>query len=386
MGIGTANESFSNIKTPRVSKKLTHSNESFARQIAKTQTKVSADFARTYRPRYLVHASLLVGIAALVISNSPNNAHSLSVRLLSANAGYGSSLDATAAANVAADIASKTNLSVASDATKVATKLNAQVALPTTDDLALAKRQVVSTAGNATRDITTYAVQPGDTLSTIASKFNVTTSTLEWANDLGDSDSIKPGTNLTILPISGLYYTVRDGDTAESLATAYSANAAQILSFNNAEVRGLKLGDKIIIPDGVKPQPVRTVAKVATPATTTRGVIATSSAPKLTRFAFSGGTYSYGYCTYYVASRRGVPGYWGNANQWYYNAQASGFSVGSTPVPGAIAWTGAGYYGHVAYVEGASGGMVTISEMNFNGNWNRVTSRTVPASSFRYIY
>jgi surface antigen len=87
-----------------------------------------------------------------------------------------------------------------------------------------------------------------------------------------------------------------------------------------------------------------------------------------------------------VASHRSVPSNWGNANAWYYNAQASGFSVGSVPVPGAIAWTGAGYYGHVAYVEGVSGGMVTVSEMNYNGNWDRVTSRTVPASSFRYIY
>jgi surface antigen len=30
--------------------------------------------------------------------------------------------------------------------------------------------------------------------------------------------------------------------------------------------------------------------------------------------------------------------------------------------------------------------MVTVSEMNYNGNWGRKTSRTVPASSFRYIY
>jgi len=60
--------------------------------------------------------------------------------------------------------------------------------------------------------------------------------------------------------------------------------------------------------------------------------------------------------------------------------------VGSTPVPGAIAWSGAGYYGHVAYVEGVSGGMVTVSEMNYNGGWNRVSSRTVSAGTFHYIY
>jgi surface antigen len=71
---------------------------------------------------------------------------------------------------------------------------------------------------------------------------------------------------------------------------------------------------------------------------------------------------------------------------WYYNAQASGFRVGSVPVVGAIAWTPAGYYGHVAIVDGVSGGMVTISEMNGPAGWGRVDTRTVSASDFRYIY
>lgn len=301
---------------------------------------------------------------------------------MSSQAGIGSSLDEATVASIAADIASKSNMLAVSEASKTATSKNEQVALLTTDDNALAKRQVVSTAGNATRDISTYQVQPGDTLSGIASKFNITTSTLKWANNLEDADMVKPGQALTILPVSGLVYTVGANDTAESLAAAYSANAAQILSFNNAEVKGLTAGAKIIIPDGVKqdapkPVPVNNFSRVAG-ASTVR--------PQLTQFAFNGGGYSKGYCTYYVASRRGVPSNWGNANTWYYNAQASGFGVGSQPVPGAIAWTGAGYYGHVAYVDSVSGGMVTVSEMNYNGNWNKVTSRTVPASSFRYIY
>jgi len=140
---------------------------------------------------------------------------------------------------------------------------------------------------------------------------------------------------------------------------------------------------KIIIPDGVK----QDAPKPAAPANNFSRVAGASTVrPQLTHYAFSGNGYAYGYCTYYVASRRAVPSNWGNANQWYYNAQASGFSVGSTPVAGAIAWTGAGYYGHVAYVESVSGGMVTVSEMNYNGGWNRVSSRTVPASTFRYIY
>ncbi len=384
-GIGATPKTFSNIKTPVAANRRAVPKLEISKNI-KRQSKAAAGTLRaSFRPRYLAHAGLLAAAAFLVVGNNPDKAHSVSVRLMSAHAGIGGNLDEAAVANVAADMAGKSDLLVAGDASKTATTKSEQVALLTSDDSALAKRQVVSTAGNATRDIQSYAVQPGDTLSGIASKFNITTSTLKWANNLDDADMVKPGESLTILPVSGVLYTVGAADTADSLASAYNANAAQILSFNNAEVKGLQPGMKIIIPDGVKQD-----APKAAPAarTTVRTAIARTdgSTPQLTRFASAGNGYAYGYCTYYVAGRRSIPSNWGNANQWYYNAQASGFKVGSTPVPGAIAWTGAGYYGHVAYVESVSGGNVTVSEMNFNGGWNRVTSRTAPASSFKYIY
>jgi surface antigen len=218
-------------------------------------------------------------------------------------------------------------------------------------------------------------------LSGIAAKFNITTDTLAWANNLSDNDSIKPGQSLVILPISGLFYTVQNGDSAESLATKYQSNAAQIISFNDAEVKGLVPGMQIIIPDGVK-------ASTPAPRTASTSLALSGSrySRPLPRLSYGANGYSYGYCTYYVAGRRYVPGNWGNAANWYYNARASGYSVGYAPAAGAIAWTAAGYYGHVAYVEGVSGGMVTVSEMNYAGGWNRVSRRTVPASEFRYIY
>jgi surface antigen len=299
-----------------------------------------------------------------------------------AHTGLGGTLDSAAIASMSADIATSNNMMVTDEASRTATKKNEQVALLSSDDDSLAKRQVVSTAGSATRDIQTYGVQAGDTLSGIASKFGVTTSTIKWANNLDDADFVKPGQSLTILPVTGLLYTVTAGDTPDSLAGKYQANAAQILSFNNAEVKGLVPGAQIIIPDGVKAEAPKPVAasRVAGASTSSSGNTT------LTHYAYSGNGYILGYCTYYVASRRNVPPTWGNANTWYYNAQSSGFSVGSVPVPGAIAWSGGGYYGHVAYVESVSGNMVTISEMNFNGAWNRVTLRTAPASTFRYIY
>ncbi len=390
MGVGAGSETFSNIKTPRAAiKKPAAAQSKFSNTTATASRKIARAVHQAYRPRFVAHIGLLGFAALLVLSNSPSRAHSLSVRLLAAQAGPGTTLDPAGIASVAADVAGKSRLMITAEATKTASTVNQQVALLTSDGGTLAKRQVVSTAGNATRDVANYTVEAGDTLSAVANKFGITTATVNWANNLDNADSIAPGQVLTILPISGLLHTVAEGETADSLATAYQANAAQILSYNNAEVKGLTLGTKIIIPDGVKaeaPKPVVAAAATA-PATRNSGKVAAATAStNLTPYFGGGNSYSYGYCTYYVASRRGVPSSWGNANTWYYNAQASGFSVGPAPVPGAIAWTGGGYYGHVAYVEGVSGGMVTVSEMNYNGGWGRASTRTVPASTFRYIY
>ena len=97
-------------------------------------------------------------------------------------------------------------------------------------------------------------------------------------------------------------------------------------------------------------------------------------------------SYYIGQCTYYVASRRSIPPRWGNANAWYDSAMRAGWAVGSTPAVGAIAWTGAGSFGHLALVEKVEGRQIYISEMNYNGSWNRVTYRWADAASFEYIY
>lgn len=90
--------------------------------------------------------------------------------------------------------------------------------------------------------------------------------------------------------------------------------------------------------------------------------------------------WDWGNCTYFVASKRPV-GFWNNASSWYSQAQRDGWAVGSVPKVGAIAWE----YGHVALVIGISGDLVTIQEMNYKG-LGVVTTRTLPASYFSYIY
>ena len=98
-GIGDT-QSFSNIKNPSTAK-TSRVALKFPSPIRLVQQMLASvgTVNKYYRPRYLAHAGFL-GIAAfLVIGNSPDRAHSVSVRLMSAQAGLGSSLDATATAN-----------------------------------------------------------------------------------------------------------------------------------------------------------------------------------------------------------------------------------------------------------------------------------------------
>ena len=96
-------------------------------------------------------------------------------------------------------------------------------------------------------------------------------------------------------------------------------------------------------------------------------------------------------CTSFVAwalaSRNGfsMP-FYANAIDWGPKATAAGFRVDAVPAPGAVAWSGAGKWGHVAYVQDVSGSSVHIEEYNEYGN-GTYSSRVVPASSFTgYIH
>ena len=98
-----------------------------------------------------------------------------------------------------------------------------------------------------------------------------------------------------------------------------------------------------------------------------------------------GNTYAFGNCTHYAKQLRpDLPNNLGNANRWYVNAQAQGYSVGYTPAVGAVAEATTGYM-HVAVVQKVDGNRIYIVEKNYKG-FNVVSSRWANASDFRYIY
>ncbi|MDD2657477.1 MAG: M23 family metallopeptidase [Candidatus Pacebacteria bacterium] len=120
---------------------------------------------------------------------------------------------------------------------------------------------IADVVGTQTSDsISIYVVRPGDTLSEIASMFDVSINTIMWANDLKSSRDMHPGDTLVILPISGIERTVVKGDTLKSLAKKYGADADEIASFNGLDSSSpLAIGSTIIIPGGelAVPTPVK---------------------------------------------------------------------------------------------------------------------------------
>lgn len=114
-------------------------------------------------------------------------------------------------------------------------------------------------AANSGGSISVYVVKPGDSLSEIASANGITVNTILWANSIKDPSTIKPGDSLVILPVSGLQHTVRSGETLASIAKKYNADAEDIASFNGLSASGaLAVGDELIIPGGELPKSVTT--------------------------------------------------------------------------------------------------------------------------------
>ncbi|OHA46686.1 MAG: hypothetical protein A3A80_02370 [Candidatus Terrybacteria bacterium RIFCSPLOWO2_01_FULL_44_24] len=116
------------------------------------------------------------------------------------------------------------------------------------------------TIGSDRRTIVQHTIRDGETLSFIAASWGVSIDTLKWANKISDPNLLQPGAVLDILPVSGVAHVVRSGDTASGVATKYKADQAAIIAFNALLADGaLRVGDVIIVPNGLMPQAPRPI-------------------------------------------------------------------------------------------------------------------------------
>jgi N-acetylmuramoyl-L-alanine amidase len=314
--------------------------------------------------------ALLSIVTIFIISStqSSSDPQSQAVTLANGDSSIAGPLDQLSSVDIAVNIARSVDIPESTAVTNQSDSANIATEVAVADTAVVTKPQVVATNAKSSGDIVAYTVLAGDTIASVAAKFNVTSESIRWSNNL-TGNTLQPGVQISVPPLNGVVYTVGSSDTPESLAARFNVSKEQIIAFNDAEISGLRPGARIVIPGG----------QVQT-------VVNSTATARSFKASYGYNTYDPGWCTYYAAAKSGAPGGWGNANTWAKYARITpGWNVSSQPVPGAIAQTTRGGLGHVAIVDAVKeeGGVTYIkySDMNGLAGFNRVGySDWVPAN------
>lgn len=120
------------------------------------------------------------------------------------------------------------------------------------------------------RGTETYVVRSGDTLATIARRYQVDVATIQWANNITRVNSLKPGDNLRIPPASGVLHMIKKGETVQQIAKSYKVDATVITTANNLSAKSsLSIGQELFIPNA---SPLAIARATPSPAQTTVAV------------------------------------------------------------------------------------------------------------------
>jgi surface antigen/LysM repeat protein len=245
----------------------------------------------------------------------------------------------------------------------------------------------------------THTVTRGDTLSTIAQKYDIPVSTIRTMNTLS-TDILSINQKIVIPRINGVQYVVQKWDTLSTIASKYGVWDINTILIANDLRKGvtLSIGRKLLVPNPTKDPNKKIPPKIAaTPKPTN-----TVSAPKPAKvnvakkepvkdqqtITYGGYTLSlkvskgcrsfvWGNCTCFVAKYKNVTWRW-NAKDWLKNAQKQWIPTGDDPKPGAIIvyhWPGfPPAYGHVGIVMEVNSDSIIVKDMNYRA-LNEVTTR-----------
>lgn len=141
--------------------------------------------------------------------------------------------------------------------------LAANPIIPVTDGINRSAQLHTTIPSRPREELSTYIVQDGDTVFGIAEKFGLEPETILWGNYntlLDDPHSLKPGQELTILPVNGVYWEWLGGIPFGEWARFYGVSAADVIEYpgNNIdpntvgdyENANIKTGTWLIIPGG----------------------------------------------------------------------------------------------------------------------------------------
>lgn len=186
----------------------------------------------------------------------------------------------------------------------------ARASIPVLAKTAFSSTSIAASAGSTTAVPRTYRVASGDTVSSIASRYGLSTASVLALNGLGWKTMIFPGQELRLSKAkastgstvsssthssSQRRYTIVSGDTVSSIAARYGTSTARVLAANNLRASSLIYpGQKLTIPTA------GTTTIASTPAVSTSPIVSSPTKKKSYVIA-TGDTISS------ISSRFGVP-------------------------------------------------------------------------------
>ena len=127
----------------------------------------------------------------------------------------------------------------------------------TSDTLSIGTRLIINEIIDTPTN--TYIVQRGDTLYSIANKFNITIQELKRINNLS-TDILAIGQQLLISnkaledSINTEIYVVQKGDSLWSISQAFSTTVDELIKLNNLNNINLQIGDQLLVPTQPTPE------------------------------------------------------------------------------------------------------------------------------------
>jgi len=212
-------------------------------------------------------AVIAVAAVVLAVSQAKLPDWQFSLRNLPEDGLFAGVQDQTISA-AGASLAASSNVSEAAEAFQRAvipiTSQQSQP-IPAVQEVVAAPVHAASGLVTEREQIETYNVRSGDTVLGIAARFNLQPETIQWANPEleANPDMLRIGDRLVILPVDGVLHVVQPGDTLSTIAAKYRVTTEKIVGFGLNQLADsstpIVVGQQLVIPGGHKPYIARQV-------------------------------------------------------------------------------------------------------------------------------